>query len=108
MGTWGAGNFDSDAAADHLGIVADELIEAVEEAMAEAPGKIEPDEYWGVAVPCNLELLHLIATQKWTGVSLPEADTIAKWKATYLAVWDRKIDALEPKPAHKTARRAGA
>lgn len=56
----GAGNFDDDSAADHLSIVTGKLVEEIETAMAD-PETIEPDEYWGVAVPCNLELLHLIA-----------------------------------------------
>jgi hypothetical protein len=106
MGTWGSGNFDNDTAADHLGELIDELIEDVTKTMARGPGSIEPDEYGGVAVPCNLEILCLLAKQKWVGVELPEAATIAKWKATYLGVWDAKIDGLKPKPSHKTARRA--
>jgi hypothetical protein len=106
MGTWGSGNFDSDTAADHLSEVMEGLIEDVTQEMAKGPSNIEPDEYWGVAVPCNLELLCLLAKQKWVGVELPEAETIAKWKATYLAVWDAKIDELGPKPDYKTKRRA--
>lgn len=82
------------------------LIEDVTQEMAKEPSNIEPDEYWGVAVPCNLELLCLLAKQKWVGVELPEAETIAKWKATYLAVWDAKIDGLVPKPDYETKRRA--
>ncbi|MDX3612490.1 DUF4259 domain-containing protein, partial [Streptomyces europaeiscabiei] len=29
--------------------------------MAGDPVELEPDEYWGVAVPANLELLSLLA-----------------------------------------------
>ena len=82
------------------------VLEDVTQEMGKGPSNIEPDEYWGVAVPCNLELLCLLAKQKWVGVELPEAETIAKWKATYLAVWDAKIDELGPKPDYKTKRRA--
>ncbi|MBW6435819.1 hypothetical protein KZ829_18925 [Actinoplanes hulinensis] len=52
------------------------------------------DEYWGVAAPCNLELLHLIAKQNYIGASLADPDTIAGWKAKFLAVWDESIDEM--------------
>ncbi|GGN92537.1 hypothetical protein GCM10010112_79830 [Actinoplanes lobatus] len=106
MGTWGAGNFDSDTAADHLSILTERLVSEVEEAMSGDPVELEPDEYWGVAVPCNLEILHVLASRRWVGVVLPEAATVEAWKATYLAVWDATIDGLEPAPEHRTQRRA--
>ncbi|MGK5671818.1 DUF4259 domain-containing protein [Micromonospora sp. URMC 106] len=106
MGTWGSGNFDGDTAADHLSGLTDRLIAEVAEAISGDPVGIEPDEYWGVAVPCNLELLHLIARQNYVGVSLPDQATIAGWKSRYLAVWDQTIDGLEPGPEYKQQRRA--
>ncbi|MET8201037.1 DUF4259 domain-containing protein [Micromonospora taraxaci] len=106
MGSWGSGNFDNDTAADHLGMVTDRLVAEVAEAMSGDPVRIEPDEYWGVAVPCNLELLHLIAQQDYVGANLPDSDTITGWKTTFLAVWDEAIDDLEPTPGHKEQRRA--
>ncbi len=106
MGTWGSGNFDDDTAADHLSELTDRLITEVTEAMSGDPVGIEPDEYWGVAVPCNLELLHLIAQQRYVGARLPDPDTVTAWKARFLAVWDDSIDGLEPTPDHKKQRRA--
>ncbi|MFI6236631.1 DUF4259 domain-containing protein [Micromonospora sp. NPDC050784] len=106
MGGWGSGNFDSDTAADHLGILTDRLIAEVAEAMSGDPVKIEPDEYWGVAVPCNLELLHLIAQQNYVGVDLPDPGTIADWKIKFLTVWEEAIDDLEPSPDYKEQRLA--
>lgn len=106
MGTWGTGNFDDDTSSDHLSILTDQLIREVADAMAGDPVKLEPDEYWGVAVPCNLELLLLIAEQRYVGTTLPEADTIAGWKQQYLTIWDRAIYALEPGPEFKVQRRA--
>lgn len=106
MGTWGHGNFDNDTAADHLEILTGRLIAEVAEAMAGDPVEIEPDEYWGVAVPCNLELLYLIAKQNYVGVSLVGPDIIADWKAKFLAVWDETVDELEPAAGYKKERRA--
>lgn len=106
MGTWGSGNFDSDTAADHLSGLTDRLIHEIAEAMSGDPVEIEPDEYWGVAVPCNLELLHLIAKQGFVGAGLPDPEVIDGWKARFLAVWDETIDGLEPSPGFKEQRRA--
>lgn len=106
MGTWGAGNFDSDTAADHLSSLVARLVAEVTEAMAGDPVELEPDEYWGVTVPCNLELLLVLDRQGWVGVTLPPPEVIRAWRETFLAVWERTIDGLEPKPAYKEARRA--
>nr|WSW68852.1 DUF4259 domain-containing protein [Streptomyces sp. NBC_00995] len=106
MGTWGAGNFDSDTAADHLGDLAGRLVAEVTEAMAGDPVELEPDEYWGVTVPCNLELLLVLDRQGWVGVTLPAPGVIRAWQKTFMAVWEASIDGLEPKPEYKDARRA--
>ncbi|MGW2093196.1 DUF4259 domain-containing protein [Promicromonospora sukumoe] len=106
MGTWGPGNFDDDTAADHLSRLTDQLATEVAEAMAGDPVGVEPDEYWGVAVPANLELLALIARTHYVGVLLPEVATIEAWKSRFLEIWDGSIDGLEPSPAFKEARRA--
>ncbi|MEV6522178.1 DUF4259 domain-containing protein [Longispora sp. NPDC051575] len=105
MGTWGSGNFDSDTAADHLSELAGRLLDEVEAAMAGDPVGLEPDEYWGVAVPCNLELLRVLAEQGYVGVTLPEPEKITGWRDTFVAVWDATIDGLEPKPDYRTERR---
>lgn len=94
MGDWGSGNFDSDTAADHLSMITDRLLTEVAEAMAGDPVRIEPDEYWGVAVPCNLELLYRFAELGYVGVQLPNPDLAAEWKRRYLAVWEEHIGEL--------------
>ncbi|MER6530182.1 DUF4259 domain-containing protein [Streptomyces sp. NPDC001508] len=106
MGDWGTGNFENDTAADHLSILTDRLITEVADAMAGDPVEIEPDEYWGVAVPANLELLSLLARQGYAGASLPEADVVEGWKKTYMAVWEGYIDELEVSSGYKDKRRA--
>ncbi|MFE7506442.1 DUF4259 domain-containing protein [Promicromonospora sp. NPDC057488] len=106
MGTWGPGNFDDDAAADHLSRLTDQLVTEVAEAMSGDPVGLEPDEYWGVAVPANLELLAVLARLDYVGALLPEAATIETWKRDYLAVWDSTVDGLGPSPEFRAARRA--
>lgn len=106
MGTWGNGNFDSDTAADHLLILAARLLEETKAAMAGDPVELEADEYWGVAVPCNVELLALLAEQRWVGALVPDLATVLAWKNTYLAIWEASIDDLEPDPEWRSERRA--
>jgi hypothetical protein len=105
MGDWGTGNFENDTAADHLSILTDRLITEVTDAMAGDAVEIEPDEYWGVAVPANLELLSLLARQGYVGASLPGAEVVEGWKKTYMAVWEGCIDGLAPSPGYKDERR---
>ncbi|GAA1167779.1 hypothetical protein F4556_001129 [Kitasatospora gansuensis] len=106
MGTWGSGNFESDAALDHLSIVVDRLVTEVAEAMAGDPVALEPDEYWGVAVPCHLELLHVLAQAGYADDDLPEPGVVEEWKKTFMAVWERTIDNLQPSPTFKEERRS--
>ncbi|MER8084564.1 DUF4259 domain-containing protein [Streptomyces sp. NPDC058316] len=106
MGTWGSGNFDDDTAADHLSGITGRLVSEIEEAMAGDPVGLEPDEYWGVAVPCNVELLCLIAEQHYVGATVPGAAVVERWEKTFMDVWERTIDGLEPEPEHKEKRRA--
>ncbi|WP_407572735.1 DUF4259 domain-containing protein [Deinococcus altitudinis] len=106
MGTWGAGNFDNDTAADHVSQVVSRLVQEITEAI-EDPSSLEPDEYGGTMVPCNVELLTLIVKQGWTGAEL-NAVTISNvraWKSTYMGVWEQSIDELDPKAAWKIERR---
>ncbi|MFE4399280.1 MULTISPECIES: DUF4259 domain-containing protein [Streptomycetaceae] len=106
MGTWGSGNFESDTALDHLSVLIDRLVTEVAEAMAGDPVELEPDEYWGVAVPCNLELLYVMARAGHGVHQLPETDVITGWKAAFMAVWERTVDDLEPSPGYKDDRRS--
>jgi hypothetical protein len=106
MGTWGAGNFDNDTSADHLSIIAAKIHGDLKTAMEGDPVELEPDEYWGNAVPCNVEILALFAEQRWVGNVLPDSRTVAAWKKKYLAVWDKTIDTLGPDASWKKKRRA--
>lgn len=104
MGTWGSGNFDDDTAADYLSGVIDRLVTEVADVMAGDPIQLEPDEYWGVAIPCQLELLCHLARGGYDGGRLPDPSVIAEWKRRYLAVWDSGIDGLEPSARFKADR----
>lgn len=104
MGTWGPGNFDNDTAADHLSLVTSQLVDGIQEAMHD-PAELEPDQFWGVAVPCNIELLVLIAKQGYVGCMIPDLQTVMNWRRHYMEVWERNIDQLQPRGDHKVRRR---
>ena len=92
MGTWGAGNFDSDTALDYR----DEFVQAhlqplvreIEAAMEGEAKYIEPQEVEGVAVMCRVEILCWFAEQIGGGWVLPEPEVVGRWRKRYLAVWD--------------------
>jgi hypothetical protein len=105
MGAWGQGNFDNDTAADHLSTLMARLVGEVEQAMAD-PSQLEPDEYWGCAVPCTVEILTLLSSRQWVGATLPAPAAIGRWRDTYMQVWEDHIDDLEPTADYKQQRRA--
>lgn len=106
MGTWGSGNFESDTARDYLSSFMDRLVTEVAEVMDGDPVEIEPDEYWGVALPCQLELLTVLVRAGHTSDTPLRPEAVERWKARFMAVWEDTIDGLEPAPGHKEERRA--
>ncbi|MCX4963378.1 DUF4259 domain-containing protein [Streptomyces sp. NBC_00654] len=106
MGTWGSGNFESDTARDYVSSFIDRLVAEVAEAMDGDPVEIEADEYWGVAVPCQLELLTVLTRAGHTSDTLLRPELVEKWKKHFIAVWERTIDDLEPSQDYKEERRA--
>ncbi len=103
MGTWDSGNFDNDTAADHLSAIIAELIDDIRKAI-ENPVELEADEYWGNAVPCNVELLALIGKQHYAGFHLPGSEEVIKWKEIFMDAWLSSIDDLEPEEGYKKER----
>ena len=103
MGTWSYGNFDNDCSADFLSELTGNIVSEIREAIKE-PSDLEADEYWGSAMPACIEILNLLSSQKWVGVTLPEESEAKIWKDIFLKVWGESIDALEPKEGHKEKR----
>src|SRR5262249_31322174 len=103
MGTWGAGNFDNDSALDYMGEVEEELVRRIEDILADEDRCALDEDGEGVLMP-TLEMLSVLHEQCHLG--LPERETVQRWKAQYLAVFDDQIDGLDPKPGYKEARRA--
>lgn len=102
MGTWGPGNFEEDTALDHIAEFTAGMMKELEAAI-QNPAELEPDQYWGVAVPCHIEILLLLARR--FGGSLPDPDTANRWRDVYMEVWETHIDNLSPRADYKTNRR---
>lgn len=103
MGTWGADNFESDAALDFVGDEIDRYVDVIE-AIFDDEQRFRLDEAAeGMLMPCVVLLLLLC---EHCEAVLPEELDIAAWKARYLEMYDDQIDGLEPQGDFKQQRRA--
>lgn len=106
MGVWGAGNFDSDAVADGLGVLTDRIIADIAGEFGGDDSRLEPDEWGGEMVPAWLEILIGIVEPGRVGATFPSEAVLTEWRERYLGVWDGYIDELGPDDEFKVARRA--
>jgi len=108
MGIWGPGNFDEDAAAEHVTIQTAPLLAQIASSMGSV-STITPDEYDSVALLANLEMLACLSEglggARPVALGLPTPSTVAKWRSSYLARWDETIDEMHPKAGFREARR---
>jgi hypothetical protein len=102
MGTWGAGNFESDSALDYINEQIDRYLGVIE-AIFDDPGRFRLDEdAEGMLIP-SVALLSLLC-QHCHG-ALPRRIDVVAWKARYLDMYDAQIDGLEPAEDYKRQRR---
>lgn len=107
MGIWGPGNFDEDAAEEHLQSILTPLVRQVRE-FATKVNNYTPDDYEFVAAMANSELLVSLSEklgQSRIAPLLPSRETLNVWSRDVLARWDATIDELHPKPEFKADRR---
>src|ERR1043166_9009468 len=98
LGTWGAGNFDNDRALDYAGEVEEELVSRIEEILADEERCALDEEGEGVLMP-TVEMLSVL--HEHCRLGLPERETIQRWKAQYLSVFDEHIDGFDSKPGDR-------
>ena|SRR5579872_5759533 len=103
MGTWGAGNFDSDAALDYIGEVTGAIEARIEACLADEDASALDEDGEGVLMP-SVALLSVLHEHCKAGPPKPEA--VLRWKRQYLAIFDDQIDDLDPVPGYKEERRA--
>jgi hypothetical protein len=103
MGTWGAGNFDSDAALDFIGEQIRRYIAIINEVFAvEYRFRLDEDAE-GELIP-SVEILIFLCEH--CGGILPSGLDVAAWKQRYLAMYDAQISGLAPVGGYKEERRA--
>jgi hypothetical protein len=103
MGTWGAGNFESDAALDFVSSEVDRHVRAIEEIFGDEERFRLDEDAESELIP-RIELL--VCLQEHCHGLLPKQVDIAAWKVRYLHMYDEQIDGLEPRGDYKQQRRA--
>lgn len=102
MGTWGAGNFDSDGALDYLAEVTSGFEAKIEQCLADEDISALDEDGEAVIVP-SAAILSVLCER--CDASPPQPDVVARWKRQYLALFDDQIDGLAPGPGYKEERR---
>ena len=102
MGTWGAGNFASDAALDFIAHQMRRYITLINEIFADED-RFRLDEDAESELMPSVEIL-IVLCEHCAGI-LPKGLDVAAWKQRYLEMYDAQIDGLAPVPGHKEERR---
>lgn len=103
MGTWGPGNFESDAALDFVNEEVDRHVAAIMAIFADEDRFRLDEDAEGELIP-RIVLLTLLCV-RCNGV-LPEGVDVAAWKVRYLSMYDDQMDGLEPAEEYGPQRRA--
>lgn len=104
MGTWGAGIYEEDSARDYIDGIIKNLSNAVKDIMRWDYTLLHPGMPQSSLVLCHIDMLYAICSRNGLYTSLPETQTIKKWKAKYMEVWNFCIDECHPSAEHKTQR----
>jgi uncharacterized protein DUF4259 len=88
MGTWGAGNFESDAALDYINEQVDRCVKVIAEVFGDSERFRLDEDAEGMLMP-SASILILLCEQ-CHGV-LPKELDAATWKARYLAMYDEQM-----------------
>jgi hypothetical protein len=103
MGTWGAGNWDSDAALDFLGTEMDRHVRAITDILADRERFSLDEDAEGELMP-RIAILTVLCEQ--CRGSLKRSVDLVAWKAQYLEMYDDQIDDLQPREGYRQQRRA--
>jgi hypothetical protein len=102
MATWTEDNFGNDGARGFLAVQTAKLIGTINEVFAD-PERTELDEDGESMLMPSVEILALLCERY--DAAPPKPATVRQWHEKYLAVYDRDIDKLKPRPELKVARR---
>jgi hypothetical protein len=110
MGTWGAGNFESDESLSYLDELIAQLVERIETCLSSLEHPSERDEFSG-SLDCGEERLMpsvdiiCLLCEHYEEPPNIEIDQVIRWRDQYLAACDEHIDDYGPKPEYKRERR---
>jgi hypothetical protein len=102
MGPVTEDNFGNDGARAYLVAQTTKLVATVQEVLAD-PERASLDEDGESLLMPSVELLALLCERY--DVAPPRPGTVRAWRDKYLAVYDREIGKLKPRPEFKSARR---
>lgn len=105
MGTWGPGNLENDYALDELADRNHGLVASLLE-RARRKSSREGGDYDYTTLFVDFEVLFALDKAKLlVECTLPSPDEVEELKRDFLNDWDSNIDAIQPKPEFKKARR---
>lgn len=104
MGTWGAGNLESDNAAEYLLYQIMQPLESQILSVLEDTVNAEADED-GDATIVALDALGVLCAHFGETTRIKK-EKLAQVQKKYMNVWSKSIDGLEPVEGHKAARQA--
>ena len=101
MGTWAAGNFDSDGALDYVGDLMDQLTKTISSCFEDDNADLD-DGGESKLMP-SVAIIKLLSTH--CGAAPPKPNVIEAWRDQYLEIYDNQIADLDPDPEYKSERR---
>jgi hypothetical protein len=100
-GTWGTGNFDNEAAAQYLGLLATQLVATINEVVG-SKARLRPGEDGeGMLLP-SVDVLAMLCERY--GAAPPRPEAVRQWHEKYLKAFDAD-DRPEPSPGFRAGRR---
>jgi Domain of unknown function (DUF4259) len=101
MGTWAAGNFDSDGALDFVGDLMNQLTNTISSCFEE--NNADLDEGGESELMPSVAIIKILSEQ--CGAAPPDPSVIEAWRDQYLKIYDDQIDDLDPDAEYKSERR---
>jgi hypothetical protein len=102
MATWTEDNFGNEGARGYLAVLTAKLVATINDVLAD-PERSELDEDGESLLMPSAEILALLCERY--DAAPPKPATVRQWHEKYLAIYDRDIDKLKPRPELKVARR---
>ena len=103
MGTWAAGNFDSDGALDYVGEIMDGLAARINGVFADEDESRLDEDGEAVIMP-SVDIISVL--HEHCRAAPPKRDVVTDWKTRYLALFDEQIGGLDPDGDYAAERRA--